>query len=96
MWRNGLRFLIYPNFSLYILSWAVLRLTDMNDEDIRQFLTAFSDFMKHSDTEIQKHEDYLSAKEYTNNFLEEQAKKYEVTVDYYMAEFLWIKKNESF
>ena len=44
--------------------------------------------MKHSDTEIQKHEEYLSAKEYTNNFLEEQAKKYEVTVDYYMQEFL--------
>ena len=96
MWRSGPRFLIYPNFSLYILSWPVLRLTDMNDEDIRQFLTAFSDFMKHSDTEIQKHEDYLKAKEYTNNFLEEQAKKYEVTVDYYMAEFLWQTKNESF
>ena len=68
----------------------------MNDEDIRQFLQSFSDFMKHSDTEIQKHEEYLSAKEYTNNFLEEQAKKYEVTVDYYMAEFLWQTKNESF
>ena len=56
----------------------------MNDEDIRQFLPAFGDFMQHSETEIQKHEEYLSAKEYTNNFLEEQAKKYEVTVDYYM------------
>ena len=55
---------------------------NMNDEDIRQFLQSFSDFMKHSETEIQKHEEYLKAKEYTNNFLEEQAKKLEVTVDY--------------
>ena len=60
----------------------------MNDEDIRQFLQSFSDFIQHSETEIQKHDDYLRAKEYTNNFLEEQAKKLEITVDYYMAEFL--------
>ena len=64
------------------------KFSDMNDEDIRQFLQSFSDFMKHSETEIQKHEDYLKAKEYTNNFLEEQAKKLEITVDYYMQEFL--------
>jgi len=69
-------------------NFPVPKPTDMNDEDIRQFLTAFGDFMRHSDVEIQKHEDYLKAKEYTNNFLEEQAKKYEVTVDYYMQEFL--------
>ena len=88
MWRSGLRFLIYPNFSLYILSWAAPRLTDMNDEDIRQFLQSFSDFMKHSDTEIQKHEDYLKAKEYTTSLLEKKAAELEVTVDYYMQEFM--------
>ena len=64
------------------------RLTNMNDEDIRQFLHSFSDFMKHSETEIQKHEDYLRAKEYTNSFLEKKAAELEVTVDYYMQEFL--------
>ena len=68
----------------------------MNDEDIRQFLQSFSDFMKHSDTEIQKHEDYLKAKEYTTSLLEKKAAELEVTVDYYMAEFLWQTKNESF
>ena len=66
----------------------MLRLTDMNDEDIRQFLTAFGDFMKHSDIEIQKHEDYLKAKEYTTSLLEKKAAELEVTVDYYMQEFL--------
>ena len=64
------------------------RLTDMNDEDIRQLLQSFSDFMKHSETEIQKHEEYLKAKEYTNNLLEKKAAELEITVDYYMQEFL--------
>ena len=62
--------------------------SDMNDEDIRQFLQSFSDFMKHSETEIQKHEEYLKAKEYTNSLLEKKAAELEVTVDYYMQEFL--------
>jgi hypothetical protein len=44
--------------------------------------------MKHSDTEIQKHEDYLKAKEYTTSLLEKKAAELEVTVDYYMQEFL--------
>ena len=71
-----------------MLNSVHLKFSNMNDEDIRQFLQSFSDFMKHSETEIQKHEDYLKAKEYTNNFLEERAKKLEITVDYYMQEFL--------
>ena len=44
--------------------------------------------MKHSETEIQKHEDYLKAKEYTNSLLEKKAAELEVTVDYYMQEFM--------
>ena len=64
------------------------KLSDMNDEDIRQFLTAFSDFMKHSETEVQKHEDYLKAKEYTDSLLEKKAAELEITVDYYMQEFM--------
>jgi len=64
------------------------KFSNMNDEDIRQFLQSFSDFMKHSDTEIQKHEEYLRAKEYTNSLLEKKAAELEVTVDYYMQEFM--------
>jgi len=44
--------------------------------------------MKHSETEIQKHDEYLIAKEYTNNLLEKKAAELEITVDYYMQEFL--------
>lgn len=66
----------------------MLKRSNMNDEDICQFLQSFSDFMKHSETEIQKHEEYLKAKEYTNNLLEKKAAELEITVDYYMQEFL--------
>ena len=60
----------------------------MNDEDIRQFLTAFGDFMRHSETEIDSYEKREEAKEYANSLLEKKAAELEVTVDYYMAEFL--------
>jgi len=60
----------------------------MNDEDIRQFLTSYGDFMRHAETEIQKHESYLEAKEYTNHFYETKAAELEVTVDYYIQEFV--------
>ena len=71
-----------------MLSSVHPKFSDMNDEDIRQFLQSFSDFMKHSETEIQKHDEYIKAKEYTNNLLEKKAAELEVTVDYYMQEFL--------
>ena len=60
----------------------------VNDEDIRQFLTAFGDFMRHSETEIDSYEKREEAKEYANSLLEKKAAELEVTVDYYMAEFL--------
>jgi len=60
----------------------------MNDEDLKQFLQSFSDFMKHSETEIEKHEQYEEAKIYTQQFYEKKAAELEITVDYYMQEFL--------
>ena len=44
--------------------------------------------MRHAETEIQKHESYLEAKEYTNHFYETKAAELEVTVDYYIQEFV--------
>ena len=78
-----------------MLSSVHPKFSDMNDEDIRQFLQSFSDFMKHSETEIQRHEEYLKAKEYTNNLLEKKAAELEVTVDYYMQEFMWNEKQRT-
>jgi len=60
----------------------------MNDEDINQFLSAFEDFMNHAEVEEFNHEAWTRAKQYTDNFYEEKAAELEVTVDYYMQEFL--------
>ena len=60
----------------------------MNDEDIQQFMNAFEDFMKHAETEIDSHQKWQEARNYTEIFYEQKASELEVTVDYYMAEFL--------
>jgi len=60
----------------------------MNDEDIKQFMNAFEDFMKHAEVEEFNHEAWVSAKQYTDNFYEQKAAELEVTVDYYIQEFV--------
>lgn len=81
----------------------------MNEEDIKQFMNAFEDFMKHADMEMTKYtyespdggktvyrrkhgsdvtELVGSLEEKNEMELEQKAAELEVTVDYYMAEFL--------
>lgn len=60
----------------------------MNDEDIQQFINAFNDFMNHSEVEINEYKKWEEAQEYTEKFYEQKAAELEVTVDYYMAEFI--------
>ncbi len=66
----------------------------MNDSDIQQFISAFKDFMKHSEENIDSHNRWEEARHYVvngnrrMNSLEKKAAELEVTVDYYMAEFL--------
>lgn len=60
----------------------------MNDQDIEQFIQAFDDFMQHAETEIDAHQKWKEAEEYKNQFYEKKAAELEVTVDYYMSEFL--------
>jgi len=74
----------------------------MNEEDIQQFCNAFEDFMKHADMEMSKYV-YESpdggktvyrrkygdtTQEEIGNIYEQKAAELEVTVDYYMSEFL--------
>jgi len=74
----------------------------MNEEDITQFMNAFEDFMKHAEVEEMKHE-IRTAKHHViidgveveipeeNDLIksfEKEAAELEVTVDYYMQEFL--------
>ena len=37
----------------------------MNDEDIKQFMNAFEDFMNHAETEIDSHQKWDEARKYT-------------------------------
>jgi hypothetical protein len=60
----------------------------MNKDDIKQFIKAFQDFMKHSEVEEYSHKTRSEAKYYANQFLEQKAAELEVTVDYYIAEFI--------
>lgn len=44
--------------------------------------------MKHSESEIESHLKWEEAKHYTEMLYEQKAAELEITVDYYMAEFL--------
>jgi hypothetical protein len=56
----------------------------MNEDDVDMFIKAFDDFMDHADVEIEKYHQ----REEVRETLEEKAAELEVTVDYYMQEFM--------
>ena len=60
----------------------------MNDQDIEQFIKAFDDFMQHAETEIDSHQKWKEAERYKDEFYERKAAELEVTVDYYLQEFV--------
>jgi hypothetical protein len=60
----------------------------MTDEDISQFLKAFSDFMKHSEEQIDFHQKWEEAKNYTQLLYEQKAAELDITIDYYLQEFI--------
>ena len=60
----------------------------MNDEDIKQFMTAYHDFMQHAEVQELYYEGRKAAEQYANMFLEQKAAELEVTVDYYLSEFV--------
>ena len=62
--------------------------SEMNDQDIEQFIKAFDDFMQHAETEIDAHQKWKEARAYTEQFYEKKAAELEVTVDYYIQEFV--------
>jgi len=60
----------------------------MNDEDVKQFITAFEDFMKHTDVEVDDRHRREASRAYTKSYFETKAAELEVTVDYYISEFV--------
>ena len=69
----------------------------MNDSDIQQFISAFKDFMKHSEENIDSHNRWEEARHYVvngnhrmnaiDNMIEKNANKLGVSVEYYIQEF---------
>jgi ABC-type transporter MlaC component len=70
----------------------------MNKDDIKQFIRAFVDFSKHAEVQEMYHnakQEYLSyelckkeSKMIIESEIEQKAAELEVTVDYYMEEFM--------
>jgi len=64
----------------------------MNDQDIAMFIEAFDDFMKHAKNKENIHEMREEYREYSkmiiNQEIEKKAAKLEITVDYYLQEFM--------
>lgn len=60
----------------------------MKDEDIKQFIRAFEDFMSHADVETQNYVRRESARKYTKSYFEKKAAELNVPVDYYLQEFV--------
>jgi hypothetical protein len=60
----------------------------MSEEDIAQFLNAYEDFMKHSETEIDSYLKWQEARSYTHSFYEQKAKELNVSLTYYLQEFV--------
>jgi hypothetical protein len=67
----------------------------MNNKDLQQFISAFDDFMKHFEVEELYHEGRMvyenhraEAKRIQEQEIEKEASRLEITVDYYLAEFM--------
>jgi hypothetical protein len=60
----------------------------MNEQDIEMFMKSFDDFMNHADVEIQNYVRREAVRKFNQSSLEQKAAEMEVTVDYYMSEFM--------
>ena len=60
----------------------------MNEQDIEMFMKSFDDFMNHADVEMQNYIRREAVRKYNQTSLEQKAAEMEVTVDYYMSEFM--------
>ena len=60
----------------------------MNDYEIAQFESFFEEYMRHADEEIDSLQRWEEARHYTEQFYEQKAAELEITVDYYISEFV--------
>jgi hypothetical protein len=60
----------------------------MNENEIEQFTKSFEDFMKHAEVQELYHEGQTLARKYAKDFFEKKASDLNVSVDYYLMEFV--------
>ena len=60
----------------------------MNEQDVEMFMKAFDDFMNHADVEMQNYVRREAVRKFNQSSMEKKAAEMEVTVDYYMQEFM--------
>ena len=60
----------------------------MKDEEIKAFMKNFETFMEHAEVEMLNYMSREAHRKYLIGRYEEEAAKLEVTVDYYMQEFI--------
>ena len=60
----------------------------MNEQDVEMFMKAFDDFMEHADVEMQNYIRREAVRKFNQSSMEQKAAEMEVTVDYYMQEFM--------
>ena len=77
MWRSNQ--LIYNT--------AQMRWLSMSDEEIKTFITTFKSFMQHADVEEMNYLRRESTRKYKQLYYQNQAKKHNVSYDYYLSEF---------
>jgi hypothetical protein len=64
------------------------RPSELTAQEIAEFMTAFRDFMVYADEEIDAYKKREEARKYIEQEIEQKAAEMEVTVNYYMEEFM--------
>ena len=59
----------------------------MSDDEIKTFITTFKSFMQHADVEEMNFLRRESTRKYKQLYYQSQAKKHNVSLDYYISEF---------
>ena len=71
-------------------NWYIImksRELSMSDEEIKTFITTFKSFMQHADVEEMNYLRRESTRKYKQLYYQNQAKKHNVSYDYYISEF---------
>ena len=69
------------------IEYSTNEVVTMSDEEIQTFITTFKSFMQHADVEEMNYLRRESTRKYKQLYYQNQAKKHNVSYDYYLSEF---------